>query len=181
MSQNFQTSEDGSAFSSFPGHGNTARNIFPEEVEVIQEDSDDEEVHEVTYMTEPEGLRKLVWTKAEDEVLVNAFMEVTQDTVVNTNQKGKQFWTKVQQLFEKVQLYRKSTETVRNIDKLNVRNIYQCKNRYKRLNAYVSKWFAAYEHASARRMSGKNEDDVIREAHRIYESDNRRKFQEMHV
>ncbi|XP_021756927.1 glutathione S-transferase T3-like [Chenopodium quinoa] len=135
--------------------------------------------------------RRNFWSHAEDEVLVRAWLEVSKDKKTNTNQKGNEFWAKVEAMFNNVRLFRErqfeqGTEEIKKDDLLRVRALEPLRCRWKRLSANCSKFSGAYAHAASRRGSGHSDDDVIKIARRIYRDDKTRKntsrvFQDMHA
>jgi len=97
-------------------------------------------------------------------------MAVSGDAVVGTNQKMKSFWKRVERI------YNDSGEPG-----VVERNDESLKGRWRRTLPSVNQWVGCFDQAVRRKRSGYNEDDVIHEAHIIYERTHNAKFQFMHV
>ncbi|KMT02237.1 hypothetical protein BVRB_9g206280 [Beta vulgaris subsp. vulgaris] len=103
---------------------------------------------------------KRVWSEDEDELLISAFMNTTLDKVNGTKQKKNVFWGKVWEAFEAGRIAHSTEIAPRNADMV--------KGRWSRLAAAVLRWAAFYDEALARKKSGQNDNDILREAHLLH-------------
>ncbi|XP_021764432.1 glutathione S-transferase T2-like [Chenopodium quinoa] len=187
MSQHFSMSQGDGAFSSF-------------DCSYTSNASDDENEPEVE---EGEGNergneggnqdgRKIFWSKAEEVVLVKAWLEVSQNKKTNTNQKGDVFWRKIEEMYNNVRLYKQrcfeeGTDRLTREDLLKMRGTEQLRNRWRRINASCSKFCGSHAHAESKKGSGMNDEDVMKLAYSIYANDKTKSslcsktFQDKHV
>lgn len=86
-------------------------------------------------------------------------MEVSCDAVTGTNQKSTSLWTRVKRVYDI------SVEGTG----LPERNAESLKGRWRRILPAVNKWVGCFDQAFRRKRSGQNDDDVVRQAHVIYE------------
>ncbi|XP_021715947.1 glutathione S-transferase T2-like [Chenopodium quinoa] len=133
------------------------------------DDENDDEVEEIEENNEGDdtGGGRNFWSHPEDEVLVRSWLEVSKNKKTNTNQKGAEFWGKIEQIFNNVRLYRErcfeqGTDGITKGDLLRVRGLEQLRCRWRRLNVNCSKFAGAYAHAEEKRGSGQSDDDVIK-------------------
>ncbi|KAK9672930.1 hypothetical protein RND81_12G135400 [Saponaria officinalis] len=90
-----------------------------------------------------------------DEALISAFLRVSTDCTVGTNQKIDAIWVKAKKWYDQAR-------------EANPREI---RDRNSGItNHELMKWFACYEEAARRRTSGMSEDDIIKEAMLIHSS-----------
>lgn len=153
------------------------------------DDDDEEQIEEndgAALLVEKE-LSKKYWSQAEDEVLVRAWLQVSQDELFNAKKKGFQFWSRVTHMFEQVRCYRErcwaeKVEGMRVSDRLNVRTLEPLRCRWNRINISVSKFVEAYSQAEAGRKSWECNDDVMKTAYAIYKNDDKshRDFRDKH-
>ncbi|KAK9748422.1 hypothetical protein RND81_02G056200 [Saponaria officinalis] len=90
------------------------------------------------------SMGKNCFSVVEDEALISAFLRVSTDCTVGTNQKMTQ------------------------CGGIRDRNSGMLGSRFRRISAPIMKWVACYEEAARRRTSGMSEDDIIKEAMLIY-------------
>ncbi|XP_048490062.2 glutathione S-transferase T3-like [Beta vulgaris subsp. vulgaris] len=109
-----------------------------------------------------EPIEKKVWWKAEKEALVSAFMNTSVDSIVGTQQKKGAFWGRVMEKFEAAR--------AANPHEIQFRTMGSMKGQWFRMSEAVQKWCGCYDKAKARKRSGQNDDDVISETHKIFES-----------
>ncbi|XP_021746650.1 glutathione S-transferase T3-like [Chenopodium quinoa] len=132
------------------------------------------------------------WSKAEEVVLVKAWLEVSQNKKTNTNQKGDVFWRKIEEMYNNVRLYKQrcfeeGTDGVTREDLLKMRGSEQLRNRWRRINASCSKFCGSHAHAESRRGSENNDEDVMKAAYSIYAADKTKTslmsktFQDKHI
>ncbi|XP_010695356.2 glutathione S-transferase T3-like [Beta vulgaris subsp. vulgaris] len=171
MSQHFQQSQgDGS----FPNFSSSYRSRA---ASVERDDDNNEE--------EDKGSRKF-WRPCEEEVLVKAWLTVSQNKGSNTKQTASIFWTKITKMFKEVKCYRdrcweEGVESLKESDILQFdRELGQIQSQWKRIHAKVSKFVGAYAHAESRRKSGESDDDIMKTAFAIYKKDNKTYFNKLH-
>ncbi|XP_048502992.1 glutathione S-transferase T3-like [Beta vulgaris subsp. vulgaris] len=111
---------------------------------------------------EPIVNEKKIWWKAEKAALVSAFMNTSIYNIVGTQQKKGAFWGRVMEKFEAAR--------EANPHEIQFRNIGSMKGQWFRMSEAVQKWCGCYDKAEVRKRSGQNDDDVISETHKIFES-----------
>ncbi|KAK9756848.1 hypothetical protein RND81_01G124800 [Saponaria officinalis] len=115
--------------------------------DVDNEEGDDDDVVETPSLgVQPSNKRvmnKNPFSLAEDEALISSFMQHSQDPTIGTNQKKRDLWIKVKNLFDEAR-------------KANPSQI--------RERTGVMKWVGCYEEAARRKTSEMSEEDVIKEA-----------------
>ncbi|KAK9706350.1 hypothetical protein RND81_07G118200 [Saponaria officinalis] len=127
--------------------------------DVDNEDGDDDVVETPSLGVQPSNKRvmnKNPFSLAEDEALISSFMQHSQDPTVGTNQKKRDLWVKVKNLFDEA---RKA-----NPSQIRERSAGMLGSRWRRIAAGVMKWVGCYEEAARRKTSGMSEEDVIKEA-----------------
>ncbi|CAO2841280.1 unnamed protein product [Amaranthus hypochondriacus] len=159
MSQHFSMSQGDGAFPSF-------------DCSYTSNASDDENEPEVEEGEGNEGGnqdgRKIFWSKAEEVVLVKAWLEVSQNKKTNTNQKGDVFWRKIEEMYNNVRLYKQrcfeeGTDRVTREDLLKMRGTEQLRNRWRRINASCSKFCGSHAHVESKKGSAwKPSEDVVK-------------------
>ncbi|KAL0695942.1 hypothetical protein Bca4012_063122 [Brassica carinata] len=111
------------------------------------------------------------WSPIEDCVLISAWLNTSNDPVVGNEQKAITFWKRIATYFAagpKLAGMQKRERT-------------NCKARWGKINEGVCKFVGCYEAATKQRSSGKNEDDVLKMAHKIYFYDYQKKFTMEHA
>ncbi|KAL1207069.1 Glutathione S-transferase T3 [Cardamine amara subsp. amara] len=107
------------------------------------------------------------WTPKEDVMLISAWLNTSKDPVISNEQRAGSFWTRIQAYFNSSAL----------LAGLQQREASHCKQRWGgRLNDQVCKFVGCYEAAMKEQSSGQNEDDVMKAAHAIFNSDHLTKF-----
>ncbi|KAK9705314.1 hypothetical protein RND81_07G047700 [Saponaria officinalis] len=86
-------------------------------------------------------------------------MKVSEDSIVGSRQKIDKMWARVKEQYD---LARSANS------KLRARKEGMLDNRFRRIATIVMRWAGCYHKASARRMSGWNEEQVIAEAQILY-------------
>ncbi|XP_018466155.1 glutathione S-transferase T3 [Raphanus sativus] len=112
---------------------------------------------------EPKGRQR--WTASDDVVLISAWLNTSKDPVVNNEQRAGAFWRRVADYFAASQEAAATQREPKN-----------CKHRWHRINDEVSKFCGAYEAATREKTSGQNENDVLKNAHRIFLINRKKKF-----
>jgi hypothetical protein len=119
------------------------------------------------------------WTKQEDVFLCIAFVNVSEDPVVGTGQKSKEFWSRVNKMFKELVKKRSSEleEWVRNTN----REETSMQNRFKKLIAKnVLLFNPYYSKVKKAKPSGMQEDDIRAEAAEQYLDFYNEQFKFMH-
>lgn len=106
-------------------------------------------------------VEKRIWSKAEKEALISAYMNTSTDNIVGTQQKRGAFWARVHELYDQARESNPNGIAPRSRDSM--------KGQWTRINEAVQKWCGAFANAEGRRTSGQSDDDVIKEAHTIFE------------
>ncbi|XP_048498211.1 glutathione S-transferase T3-like [Beta vulgaris subsp. vulgaris] len=170
MSQHFQQSQGEGSFQNFSSS-------YCSRAALVERDDDNNE--------EDKGSRKF-WMPSEEEVLVKAWLTVSQDKGSNTKQTALIFWTKITEMFKEVKCYRDRCweEKIEGFKESDIspfdRELSQLQRRLKRIHAKVSKFVSAYAHAEAHRKSGESDDDVMKTAFAIHKEDNKTCFNKLH-
>ncbi|KAK9723568.1 hypothetical protein RND81_05G008500 [Saponaria officinalis] len=97
------------------------------------------------------SMDKNCFSIVEDEALISAFLRVSTDCTVETNQKIDAMWVKAKKWYDQAR------ET--NPRGIRERNSGMLGSRFRRISAPIMKWVACYEEAAIRRTSGMSEDD----------------------
>ncbi|CAH9084452.1 unnamed protein product [Cuscuta epithymum] len=101
------------------------------------------------------------WSKDEDVALTQAWLYISVDADVGNNQKVANMWNRISQIWrEKMGTYDESRTT----------NSLQC--RWNKIVAAVNKFHALYERLQRQPKSGASQEDMRREAMRMYEDIN---------
>ncbi|XP_042016167.1 glutathione S-transferase T3-like [Salvia splendens] len=100
------------------------------------------------------------WSEQEDMTLMSAWCFVSTNAVVGTNQTSNHLWQNVLFLYEQTRKENPSIGEERSLESL--------KQRYKRLNANVSKWVGAYKKTHDRATSGQSKEDIEKAAQQLY-------------
>ncbi|EFP93177.2 uncharacterized protein PGTG_19137 [Puccinia graminis f. sp. tritici CRL 75-36-700-3] len=117
-------------------------------------------------------VRRPNWTTAEDEQLCRSWLENALDPLTNTPQKGSQFWNKVAAHFAA----HHTGPIARNQDHV--------RNRWQLLHSKVLKFSGYYERVKKAQMANtrstgagiEEEEELVREAMRVYEREEQHKF-----
>ncbi|KAK9757920.1 hypothetical protein RND81_01G195000 [Saponaria officinalis] len=127
--------------------------------DVDNEDGDDDVVETPSLGVQPSNKRvmnKNHFSLAEDEALISSFMQHSQDPTVGTNQKKRDLWVKVKNLFDEA---RKA-----NPSQIRERSAGMLGSRWRRIAAGVMKWVGCYEEAARRKTSGMKNGRAVLEA-----------------
>ncbi|XP_023640438.1 glutathione S-transferase T3-like [Capsella rubella] len=111
------------------------------------------------------------WTSAEDVVLISAWLNTSKDAVVGNEQRGEAFWKRIASYFA----------ASPNVSNLKLRLPSHFKQRWAKINEMVCKFVGSFEAATRKATSGQNDDDLLKLAHQIYESDYKKKFMLEHA
>ncbi|XP_048619999.1 glutathione S-transferase T3-like [Brassica napus] len=113
-----------------------------------------------------ERKERRTWTVTEDIVLISSWLNTSKDPVVGNEQKSVAFWTRVAAYFSASPKLAASEK----------REGSQCKQRWHKLNEAVCKFAGAYEAATREKISGMNDNDVLKLAHEIFFNNQKKKF-----
>ncbi|XP_057739835.1 glutathione S-transferase T3-like [Arachis stenosperma] len=103
------------------------------------------------------------WHWKEDEMLISAWLNVSTDPVVGTDQKGETFWSRIHSYC--VEFCTDMT-----------RGVVACKKRWYKINKAVAQFAGCYDQASRNIRSGSNADDIKELAYKIYSTNCGQKF-----
>ncbi|WZZ66304.1 hypothetical protein YC2023_077674 [Brassica napus] len=106
------------------------------------------------------------WSVKEDLILIGSWLNTSKDSIVSNEQKGAAFWKRI------VSNYNSSPLLLGTVP----REIGQCKQRWARINELVCKFCGCYDMALREQRSGQNENDVMKAALDIFNSDQNMKF-----
>ena len=119
---------------------------------------------------EPKRAKGMNYSPIEDRLLVEAYLNMTEDAINGVHQGGNVFWGKVKERFEILMERHDSTCVL-------IRNLASIKNRYtKRLQPSLLRFQAHYNHCKGNQESGTSEEDVINNAIQLYEAQETGKF-----
>ncbi|XP_033133102.1 glutathione S-transferase T3-like isoform X1 [Brassica rapa] len=111
------------------------------------------------------------WTVKDDLVLIGAWLNTSKDSIVSNEQKGAAFWKRI------VEYYNSSPLLVGMVP----RELGQCKQRWARINDLVCKFAGCYDTTLREQRSGQNDNDVMKAALDIFNSDHNMKFNLEHA
>ncbi|XP_024007953.1 glutathione S-transferase T3-like [Eutrema salsugineum] len=111
------------------------------------------------------------WAPNEDVLLISAWLNTSKDPVVSNEQKSGTFWKRIA-IYYADNMNRSMSAP---------REAGQCKQRWHKINDLVCKFCGAFEAAMREKSSGMNENDVLKMAHQIYFSDQKKKFNLEHA
>ncbi|XP_057747348.1 glutathione S-transferase T3-like [Arachis stenosperma] len=103
------------------------------------------------------------WHWEEDEMLISAWLNVSIDPVVGTDQKGETFWSRIHSYC--VEFCTDMT-----------RGVVACKKRWYKINKAVAQFAGCYDQASRNIRSGSNADDIKELAYKLYSTNYGQKF-----
>jgi hypothetical protein len=109
------------------------------------------------------------FSQEEDTLLFQSWLNISKDSIVGVDQKSDGFWNRVRDNYN---IYR---------NQLPKKETGQIKARYHRLNGRIQKFVGCYKSALNQNKSGRSENDVLAEAHRIYAQDTKKKFLHVHA
>ncbi|XP_013589520.1 PREDICTED: glutathione S-transferase T3-like [Brassica oleracea var. oleracea] len=120
---------------------------------------------------EPSVKERRKWSVKEDLILVGAWLNTSKDAIVGNEQKGAAFWKRI------VEFYNSSPLLVGTVP----RELGKCKQRWTRINDLVCKFAGCYDMALREQRSGQNDNDVMKAALDIFNSDQNMKFNLEHA
>jgi hypothetical protein len=91
------------------------------------------------------------YTQAEDEILVSAYMNVSKDPAIGTNQLGEAYWRHISDYYNE---HKKTA---------NARTQHSLEHRWSDIQRDTMKFCAAYDKVIRLKQSGKREDDKVYE------------------
>ncbi|XP_057724054.1 glutathione S-transferase T3-like [Arachis stenosperma] len=103
------------------------------------------------------------WHWEEDEMLISAWLNVSTDPVVGTDQKGKTFWSRIHSY---------CIEFCSDI----TRGVVACKKRWYKINKAVAQFAGCYDQASRNIRSDSNADNIKELAYKLYSTNYGQKF-----
>ncbi|XP_024010628.1 glutathione S-transferase T3-like [Eutrema salsugineum] len=121
--------------------------------------------------TPAERRERKTWSPAEDVLLISACLNTSKDSVVGNEQRPGAFWQRI------LSYYAASPKPAGS----EAREAGECKQRWHKINDLVCKFCGAYEAASREKASGMNENYIIKMAHQIFFSDQKKKFNIEHT
>jgi hypothetical protein len=106
--------------------------------------------------TDPKPKKVTTWrlgnyTQAEDEILVSAYMNMSKDPAIGTNQSGKAYWCHISDYYNE---HKKTA---------NARTQHSLEHRWSDIQRDTTKFCAAYDKVIRLKQSGKSEDDKVYE------------------
>ncbi|KAG7564079.1 hypothetical protein ISN44_As10g008420 [Arabidopsis suecica] len=106
------------------------------------------------------------WTSKEDVVLIYAWLNTRKDPIVGNDQRGKALGKRIATYFA----------ASPNVSTLKQRLPSHFKQMWTIINEIVCMFVGSYQAATTQMTSGQNDDDLMKLAHQIYESDYKKKF-----
>ncbi|XP_024015281.1 glutathione S-transferase T3-like [Eutrema salsugineum] len=111
------------------------------------------------------------WAANGDVLLISAWLNTSKDPIVSNEQKSGTFWKRI---------------AIYYADNMNPsmsapREAGQCKQRWHKINDLVCKFCGAFEAATREKSNGMNDNDILKMAHQIYFSDQKKKFNLEHA
>ncbi|XP_047954064.1 glutathione S-transferase T3-like, partial [Salvia hispanica] len=100
------------------------------------------------------------WNEQEDNALMSAWCFISANACVGTNRTSANLWENILVQYEQTRKENPTMGAQRSLESL--------RQRYRRLNANVSKWIAAYKRAHERATSGQSNEDIEKAAQQIY-------------
>lgn len=114
------------------------------------------------------------WTSGEDEALCLAWLDVSQDPIVSTNQKAETLYDRIHQKFAEI-----CREKNLAVDP-ELRGIKGIKSRWSIVNKGVSKFAGCLAQIKARQQSGASPEDELQQALLLYNTKEKAPFSMMH-
>ncbi|KAF8080049.1 hypothetical protein N665_0979s0005 [Sinapis alba] len=121
--------------------------------------------------TATEQRERCKWTPSDDILLISLWLNTSKDPVVSNEQRSGTFWTRVAAYFA----------ANSQVPGLEQREASHCKQRRHKINDLVCKFCGAYEAASREKTSGQNDNDVLKLAHQIFYTNQKKKFTLKHA
>ncbi|KAL0700815.1 hypothetical protein Bca4012_056937 [Brassica carinata] len=120
--------------------------------------------------TSVERGRRHKWTPAEDEMLISAWLNTSNEAIVGNNQKSGTFWKRVGDYFFAALNGGDGRDVVESSEHVHY------KNRWHKINIETNRFCASYAAAERQISSGEHENDVLKKAHDIFYRDHESKF-----
>lgn len=108
--------------------------------------------------------RRSNWSCEEDMLLISAWLHVSKDPIVGTDQKGPRFWLRIWEEYDA------------NRGDFEFQTKTQVKNHYGKMSSSVIKFNGIYKRISDRHPSGWSESQIMAEAHAIYKQEKKSRF-----
>ncbi|WZZ36379.1 hypothetical protein YC2023_019780 [Brassica napus] len=106
------------------------------------------------------------WTPTDDVVLISSWLNTSKDPVVRNEQRSVAFWKRIAAYFS-------ASPKLIGYEK---REASHCKQRWHKINDLVCKFCGAYEATTREKSSGQNENDILKQAHKIFFNNRKKKF-----
>ena len=124
----------------------------------VAEDSSQFRLVEESQATPAERRKRRKWTPTDDIVLISSWLNTSKDPVVGNEQRSGAFWKRIAAYFA----------ASPKIAGLEQREASHCKQRWHKINDFVSKFCGCYEAATREKSSGQDENDILKLAHEIF-------------
>ncbi|XP_010436546.1 PREDICTED: glutathione S-transferase T3-like [Camelina sativa] len=132
-----------------------------------QNSSQPSEVPPLSQDTPVERKERKTWAPADDEVLISAWLNTSNDAIVSNQQKGGSFWTRISRYYADTPHARNSGEQML---------VTHCKQRWHKINDHTNKFCAAMAAAERLNSSAHSEIDILKNAHEIYFAEHKKRF-----
>ncbi|XP_015945757.3 glutathione S-transferase T3-like [Arachis duranensis] len=129
--------------------------VNPRELDAIDLNEDDIENHRQDSIQH--------WQREDDKMLISAWLNISTDPIVGTDQKGETFWSRIHSY---------CVEFNSNIKM----GVVACKKRWYKINKAVAQFAGCYDQASRNIRSGSNADDIKELAYKLYSTHYGQKF-----
>ncbi|KAL0685603.1 hypothetical protein Bca4012_052451 [Brassica carinata] len=106
------------------------------------------------------------WTPTDDVVLISSWLNTSKDPVVRNEQRSVAFWKRIAAYFS-------ASPKLIGHEK---REASHYKQRWHKINDLVCKFCGAYEATTREKSSGQNENDILKQAHKIFFNNRKKKF-----
>ena len=118
---------------------------------------------------ENKNLDKTKWSHNEDELMINAYLTISKDSVVGNNQHNKDFWKRIAEYY--------NTHRALFIE----RKPSVLKSHYYRINTRVNQFNQAFIRLKNEHHSGWSDDQVMENARELYHSEHNHQFKYEHL
>ncbi|KAL0863847.1 hypothetical protein Bca101_042965 [Brassica carinata] len=106
------------------------------------------------------------WMPEDDLILISSWLNTSKDAVVGNEQKSGTFWKRVAAYFA----------ASPHVAGSEPRETSHCKQHWHKMNDLVCKFVGSYDAATRAKTSGQNDDDLVKEAHKIFFANHNKKF-----
>ncbi|XP_024006611.1 glutathione S-transferase T3-like [Eutrema salsugineum] len=103
------------------------------------------------------------WSPYEDVLLISSWLNTSKDPIVGNDQRSRAFWKRIASYYANSLKPGCEPHSAR-----------QCKQRWHKMNDLVCKFCGAYETDSRDTTSGQNDNDMLKVAHQIFFSDQKK-------